>query len=138
MYQSEAMWLSFSRTHYPFAVKVAAGKIDAITGAAWSPQLIAETQNYLVLPTQPWLDGFSVKKGVIRHFVAMPLGSGYSAEEQITGQAEYGGLQIQIYPMRADIYKETIEPELARYRMHRFAAEPPSTAEAAPSVLSHK
>src|ERR1700678_2717605 len=53
MYQSEAMVLSFSRTHYPFAVKVAAGKIDAITGAAWSPQLIAETQNYLVLPTQP-------------------------------------------------------------------------------------
>ena len=67
-----------------------------------------------MLPTQPWLDGFAVKKGVIRQFVAMPLGSGYSAEEQITGKAEYGGLQIQVYPMRVEIYKERIEPERIR------------------------
>jgi hypothetical protein len=113
MYQSEAMWLSFSRTNYPFAIKVAAGKIDAITGETWSAEVTAEPQNYLVLPTQPWLDGFVVKKGVIRQFVAMPLGSGYSAEEQITGEAEHGGLQIQVYPMRPEIYQKTIE---IRYR----------------------
>ena len=111
MYQSEAMWLSFSRTGYPFAVKVAAGKIDATTGETWSADLRQEPQNYLLLPTQPWLDGFAIKKGVIRQFVAMPLGSGYSAEEQITGKAEHGGLQIQVYPMRAEIYKERIESE---------------------------
>jgi hypothetical protein len=109
MYQSEAMWISFSRSDYPFAVKVATGKIDATTGEAWSADLTKEPQNYLVLPTQPWLDGFAVKKGVIRQFVAMPLGSGYSTEEQITGLAEHGGLQIQVYPMRADIYRATIE-----------------------------
>jgi hypothetical protein len=109
MYQSEAMWLSFSRTDYPFAIKVAAGKIDAITGETWSAELTAEPQNYLVLPTQPWLDGFVVRKGVIRQFVAMPLGSGYSAEEQITSAAEHGGLQIQVYPMRPEIYRKTIE-----------------------------
>ena len=109
MYQSEAMWISFSRSDYPFAVKVATGKIDATTGEAWSADLTKELQNYLVLPTQPWLDGFAVKKGVIRQFVAMPLGSGYSTEEQITGLAEHGGLQIQVYPMRADIYRATIE-----------------------------
>src|SRR5213079_3168726 len=31
MYQSEALWIRFS-TCYPFAVKVAAGKINAVTG----------------------------------------------------------------------------------------------------------
>ena len=122
MYQSEAMWISFSRSDYPFAVKVAAGKIDATTGEAWSAELTKEPQNYLVLPTQPWLDGFAVKKGVIRQFVAMPLGSGYSAEEQITGQAEHGGLQIQVYPMRLDVYRETIEARrLEELRIERFA-----------------
>jgi hypothetical protein len=29
MYQSEAMWIAFSGNGYPFAIKIAAGKIDA-------------------------------------------------------------------------------------------------------------
>ena len=33
---------------------------------------------------------------MIRQFVAMPLGAGYTAEEQITGEAEHGGLQIVV------------------------------------------
>jgi hypothetical protein len=73
MYQSAALWIRFS-TRYPFAVKVAAGKINAVTGDPWSRDLQADPQNYLVLPEQPWLDGFAVRKGVIRQFVAMPLG----------------------------------------------------------------
>jgi hypothetical protein len=134
MYQSEAMWISFSSDGYPFAIKIAAGKIDAITGGGWSAQLIAKPQNYLILPTQPWLDGFAVKKGVIRQFVAMPLGSGYSAEEQLTGKAEHGGLQIQVYPMRPEIYKERVEPT-PRARVARFVAEPgPGSALSAPSM----
>jgi hypothetical protein len=46
-----------------------------------------------------------VEKGVIRQFVAMPLGQGYSAEEQITGQAEFGGLQIAAYPIKPEHYR---------------------------------
>jgi hypothetical protein len=65
MYQSEALWINFS-TDYPFAVKVAAGKINALTGELWRTDLQADPQNYLVLPEQPWLDGFAVRKGVIR------------------------------------------------------------------------
>jgi hypothetical protein len=116
MCQSEAMWIAFSgsaigfaRSDYPFAVKIAAGKIDAITGKPWSDDLTEEPQNYAVIPTQPWLDGFCVRKGVIRQFVAMPLGAGYSAEEQITAQAKHGGLQIQVYPMRPEIYEQRIK-----------------------------
>ena len=106
MYQAEALWIYF-RTHatYPFAIKIAAGKIDAVTGEAWSTGLTQKPQNYVVAPTQPWLDGFCVRKGVIRQFVAMPLGQGFTAEEQLTGQAEHGGLQIIAYPMKAEIYE---------------------------------
>jgi hypothetical protein len=105
MYQSEAMWLSFSSSlDYPFAVKVAAGKINAVTGEPWVNGINREPQDYMQIPGQPWLDGFCVEKGVIRQFVAMPLGSGYSVEEQITGEAEFGGLQIMVYPMKMDAY----------------------------------
>ena len=103
MYQSEALWIYFA-TSYPFAVKVAAGKINAVTGETWTESLSQAPQNYLVTPEQPWLDGFAVRKGIIRQFVAMPLGAGYSAEEQITGKSETGGLQLQVYPMAAESY----------------------------------
>ncbi|MDH3917587.1 MAG: hypothetical protein OEU25_05340, partial [Rhodospirillales bacterium] len=104
----EAMWLSFGGGygHYPCAVKVATGKIDAVTGKSWVEQLNGDPQDYLVLPEQPWLDGYCVEEGVIRQFIAMPLGEGYSAEEQITGKAEHGGLQIIVYPMKAERYEE--------------------------------
>lgn len=32
-------------------------------------------------------------------FVAMPLGHGYTIEEQITGQAKQGSIQIDVYPL---------------------------------------
>lgn len=88
MYQAEALWINFSCEHgygtgagYPFAVKIAAGRINAVTGDAWSDDLVHNPQDYLVIPGQPWLDGFCVHKGLIRQFVAMPLGHGYTAEE---------------------------------------------------------
>jgi hypothetical protein len=41
---------------------------------------------------------------LIRQFVAMPLGAGYTAEEQLTGEAEHGGLQIQVFPMKRKVF----------------------------------
>ncbi len=112
MYQSEAMWLNFHSafisehgTNYPFAVRIAAGKIDALTGEQWTNGIHGIPQDYLVVPEQPWLDGFCVEKGIIRQFVAMPLGEGYTAEEQITGSAEHGGLQIIVYPMKRSAFE---------------------------------
>ena len=109
MYQAEAMWINF-HADYPMAVKIAAGKINAVTGEAWKDELTKMPQDYLVVPGQPWLDGFCVEKGLIRQFVAMPLGEGYTAEEQLTGEAEHGGLQIAVYPM-----------ETSRYQAWRYA-----------------
>ncbi len=111
MYQAEAMWLDLSAS-YPMAVKVAAGKINALTGETWSNELTGTPQDYMVVPDQPWLDGFCVERGLIRQFVAMPLGEGYSAEEQLTGEAQHGGLQIVVYPMKASKYAEREKEQL--------------------------
>ena len=108
MYQAEALWILFSggRDEYPMAVKVAAGKVDALTGEPFRNALTERPQDYLVAPGQPWLDGFCVRKGLIRQFVAMPMEQGYTAEEQLSGAAEHGGLQIVVYPMKAAVYEE--------------------------------
>lgn len=106
MYQAEALWLNFTGSDgYPFAVRVGTGKIDAATGEPWRDSLAQKPQNYLVIPHQPWLDGYCVETGVIRQFVAMPLGQGYTAEEQLTGKADVGGIQIVVYPMKREAYE---------------------------------
>ena len=104
IHQSEALWINFD-TDYPFAVKVATGKVCAITGDPWAEQLNRDPQDYAVLPEQPWLDGYCVEEGVIRQFVAMPLGEGYTVEEQLSGAAVHGGFQFLAYPMKAERYR---------------------------------
>ena len=125
MFQSEAMWILFSAEYdpergvgYPVAVKVATGKINAVTGQTWSGGLNRGPQDYVVTPNQPWLDGYCVEKGVIRQFVAMPLGSGYSAEEQITGKAEFGGVQLVAYPMKREVFERRF-PKIERQPVRR-------------------
>jgi len=104
MYQAEALWIKFSskniprrRTQYPFAVKIGTGKISAITGDEWVKVL--QEEDYCVIPEQPWIDGYKVEDNEIRQFVAAPLGWGFTAEEQLTGKADHGGIQIEVYPM---------------------------------------
>ena len=107
MYQAEALWISFrSNRGYPFAIKVGTGKCCAITGDKWCNHLNSDPQDYVLIPEQPWLDGYCVEKGVIRQFVAMPLGEGYTVEEQLTGEAEHGGIQLTVYPMKAERFEE--------------------------------
>jgi hypothetical protein len=125
MWQAEAMWIHFAgalgdtASGYPFAVKIATGKINAVTGQAWAEPLQREPQDYVVTPRQPWLDGYCVEKGIIRQFVAMPLGQGYTVEEQLTGAAEHGGLQIVAYPMKAEVYERLQrKPEMAVFAMN--------------------
>jgi hypothetical protein len=69
MYQSEALWISFEskyldrhRTEYPFAIKIATGKVNAVTGTTWINTLSGNPQDYVVIPQQPWLDGYCVEK----------------------------------------------------------------------------
>lgn len=122
MYQSEALWIHFDSPHdYPFAVKVGTGKIDAVTGDTWQDGLRRRPQDYVVVPEQPWLDGYCVEKGVIRQFVAMPLGSGYSVEEQLTGDAEHGGIQLVVYPLKASAWRPRPQFRLADASLPMYA-----------------
>jgi hypothetical protein len=145
MYQSEAMWLNFAGTTcrergvvYPFAIRVATGKIDAVTGKSWSAGLARAPQNYMVHPGQPWLDGYVVERGSIRQFVAMPLGAGYTAEEQLTGVAEHGGVQLAVFPMKREVFERRFPVSMARDRVgmvcgsmefSRVLGAPPMTGE---------
>jgi hypothetical protein len=97
MYQREAMWLRFQAKRAT-ALQVAVGKVCAITGERFRNALGGSPQNYVVPPHQPWLDGICVKKGLIRQFVAMPLGTGATVEGQVTGEESVGGVQLRALP----------------------------------------
>jgi hypothetical protein len=112
MYEREAMWLGFSGT--TSAVKVATGKVNAVSGGSWSQELQAPTgvdgkdpeQDYMVAPyPQPWLDGFNIGGGQIRQFVAMQMGKGYTVEGQVTGKEDVGGIQILVMPSKPGAIK---------------------------------
>ena len=129
IWQAEAMWIQFSNhgpepgLDFPVAIKVATGKINAVSGEPWRPGLHRDPQDYMVSPSQRWLDGYAVEArtnpaksfldntttaaGVIRQFIAMPLGEGYSAEEQITGEARWGGLQIAVMPLKRAVWERS-------------------------------
>ena len=123
MWQAEALWIRFqnlstSTPVFPFAVKVAAGKVNVLTGQPWHPALKQAPQDYVVCPEQRWLSGFAFGDGPPRQFVAHPLGTGHSAEELITSRAEWGGIQISVLPLRAEAWaaKRPQWEELLRQR----------------------
>ncbi len=99
MYQSEALFIEFRarKRWQPVVAKVATGKVNAITGEEWHQHLFDEEQDYVVVPPQQWLDGYKTSTNIVRQFVAMPLGEGYSVESQMTGAEESGGMQIIVY-----------------------------------------
>jgi hypothetical protein len=112
MYQREALWLAFDGAWWkPNAVQVGVGRVNAVSGTPWDEELTSSPQNYLVCPNQPWLDGINVGDGVIRQFVAMPLGTGSTVEGQVTGAEEYGGLQLRAYEPRPGRFPDRPPPE---------------------------
>jgi ubiquitin len=109
MFQREALWIDFTGSK-SCAIKVSVGGINAISGQPRDKApLSSDIQDYVALPRQPWLDGICTAPGVVRQFVAMPLGHGYTIEEQITGEAKQGGIQIDVYPLLASAVEFTDE-----------------------------
>jgi hypothetical protein len=109
MFQGDGMFLQFKafdqgspRGALPIAIKIGTGKVCALSGKPWEEGLNKKRQNYAVVPGQPWIDGYVGDKGSVRQFVAAPLGDGVTAEEQIQGTADIGGIQIQAYPMKRE------------------------------------
>lgn len=109
MFRREAMWVAFSQsetTGAGAAVKISVGGVNALSGISTSslePPKFRAGQDYIVAGKQPWLDGIVSGSGVVRQFVAADLGSGYTVEEQVTGKAEFGGFQFDIFPRRPGV-----------------------------------
>jgi hypothetical protein len=125
MYQREALWINFHPRYWkPNAVKVAVGKVNAVSGKAWDEKLQPEENDYLVCPPQPWLDGINAGEGYIRQFVAMPLGMGYTVEAQVTGEEKFGGIQIIAYESKPGKFPD--QPPDVAYRSEGvlYAAAP--------------
>ncbi|KAI2779954.1 hypothetical protein F4815DRAFT_445836 [Daldinia loculata] len=107
MYQREAMWIDF-KADWPFMIKIYAGGVNVVSGEHAAEDsgtkdrrrlaLWGTIQDYVVAPKQLWLDGIATSPGVVRQFVAMPMGQGYSVEAQLTGEDTIGGLQFEITP----------------------------------------
>ena len=98
IYVREALWIGFDcEDSIPSAVKIAAGRVNVVTGDLWNENLHDSPQDYIVCPDQPWIDGINSDSGAIRQFVAMPLGEGYTIEEQLTGSDRVGGLQFVVF-----------------------------------------
>jgi hypothetical protein len=111
MYQREALWLAFESAAWkPNAVKLGLGEVNALTGEAWDAGLHVNPQDYLVCPPQFWLDGIKTAGGVVRQFVAMPLGQGYTVEAQITGQERFSGLQVLVYEPLPGLFPDQPPP----------------------------
>ncbi|RFU29847.1 hypothetical protein B7463_g6513, partial [Scytalidium lignicola] len=102
MWQREALWIDFRALEgRNYSLRVFVGHINVVSGLTMDerPDAMADPlQDYIILPGQPWLDGICVAPGIVRQFVAMPLGSGYTVEGQKTGEEKHGGLQIKIIP----------------------------------------
>ncbi|TDL16864.1 hypothetical protein BD410DRAFT_589929 [Rickenella mellea] len=107
MWKHEAMWMLFdiAAPQSACAVRIYVGGINALTGqprnATWDGK-----QDYLAVKAegkgQRWLDGISVKPGVVRQFVTMPQGQGHTVEGQITGEEDVGGVQINVCELYED------------------------------------
>ncbi|KAF8148063.1 hypothetical protein B0H34DRAFT_803183 [Crassisporium funariophilum] len=101
MFQREALWIQFKALSTRPAVKVSVGGVNAISGVAKSsPAPPSSKQDYIVAGLQPWLDGIMTEEGIIRQFVAMPPGEGYTVEEQVTGKSENSSFQFDVFPLR--------------------------------------
>lgn len=98
LYQKEALFLEFEGPKWhPTIAKVCVGRVNAISGKIYSESISSNPQDYVVIPSQKWLDGINSGTGLVRQFVAMPLGQGYTIESQITDEEKHGGFQIVVF-----------------------------------------
>jgi hypothetical protein len=97
LYQREALYLGFKGPQWhPSIAKICIGNVNAISGGIYSENISGHTQDYVIIPQQRWLDGINAGDGVVRQFIAMPLGSGFSVEAQVTDEEIFGGFQLLI------------------------------------------
>jgi hypothetical protein len=115
-HEKEALWFWFEMLgkDCPVAIKVLAGRMNALTGETEDDQTYTTLrnnneagsgQNYLIVPGQPWLDGFMTADKKVRQFIVVTLGQGNSVEEKLEG-TQRGGIQIVVIPIKQEIVLE--------------------------------
>lgn len=114
MWQREAMWMSFHKStnlNYKLAcaIKIFIGDINVVTGEYESDEnknkLSQDSQNYIICPKQPWLDGYKFHKdsdsSLVRQFVAMPINHKATVEQQLLQDGKIdkitGGLSFIVF-----------------------------------------
>jgi hypothetical protein len=107
MYQSEAMWLNFSGSMNALIVNTS--MINAITGKGISKTLDGEEQNYIVAPSQPWLDGFNAEDGYLRQFIVQPIDYNSTGKEQLSTANQFAGVNFVIYSAKPGLISEDDE-----------------------------
>ena len=138
LHPREALWIGFSAALWkPNAVKVIAGGINAVSGLADDGAALADPQNYLVCPDQPWLDGCNIGGGLIRQFVAMPLGQGYGLGATAAG-GERGGLEIIGFEPRPGHFSDVPPPPAPAGPMRMMAPRSPEMTLGAGARLHQK
>ncbi len=121
LYQREALFLYFGGAVWrPSIAKVCVGNINAVTGQPYTPLLKASQQDYVLIPEQKWLDGINSGDGVVRQFVAMPLGQGYTIEAQLTDEEVVGGIQICVYEPRKGRFPDRDPGEITKQNVDKM------------------
>jgi hypothetical protein len=111
LFQREALWLGFDgRWWHPNAITIAAGGVNVVTGRPATETISADPQDYLVVPDQPWLDGFHLEAGVVRQFVAAPLGWSATVSEQLASN-DQSALRFRIFDAVPGRFPEHAPPE---------------------------
>ncbi|KAJ6481682.1 hypothetical protein C8R45DRAFT_1215525 [Mycena sanguinolenta] len=101
LFQREALWIGISGDSC--AIKISVGGINTITGGKRGEKP-THLQDYIVGGKQPWIDVFATGPGVLRQFVAMKLGRGYTIEEQLS-ETRVGSVQIDVFPSLDGVVK---------------------------------
>jgi hypothetical protein len=97
----EAMWINFQCKQDKFVIRPFLGGVNGISGESTASgdmgaflrkmNKLAPSQDYLVVPEQPWLDGISTEPGVVKQFVAAetapPRETDNTASARMTSQA---------------------------------------------------
>ncbi len=112
LHDVEAMWMSFSSGGRPIAALIGAGGINALTGEKLGTVLAKE--NYVVVPPQPWLDGWKDQDGTVYQFIATPhqKGAGITVGEQLLGaESKTGALGIAVFEPKASTLKDYDKPK---------------------------
>lgn len=134
LYVREALWIDLNAGE-PVAVQIGAGGLCVVSGRPLNDRLTRRPQNYVVLPDQPWIDGFKTAAGEVRQFVGVPPNSGLSVEEQLRGGDDVGGIQIQVWRLTPAALKRWRAEQAARTRVYFSAVEFCSSSVAAPMSL---